>query len=81
MPSLGGLGDRLNQLVKLPEGETSQADFKPIDRGLNSEEKNGAYILAVTIALGLFLGGGKKEEEEEKDVKEHVNEAAQAAAH
>jgi hypothetical protein len=29
----------------------------------------------------LFFGGGKKAEEDDKDVKEHVNEAAQAAAH
>lgn len=81
LPSLGGLGDRLNELVKLPEGKNSQAEFKPIDRGLNSEEKTGAYVLAATIALGLFFGGGKKAEEDDKDVKEHVNEAAQAAAH
>lgn len=82
LPSLGGLGERLNEIVKLPEdAKDSGKPFEVIDRGLNSEEKTGAYILLGTIVAGLLLGGGKKKETEDKDVKEQVNEAASAAAH
>jgi hypothetical protein len=90
LPSLGsvlssisfptfGLGSLISN-IKVPEVNSKDTEFKPIERGLNGEEKTGAFILAGIVAAGLFLGGGKREEEEQ-DVSEKVNEAATKAAH
>lgn len=82
LPSLGGLGKTLDGAFALPEGGEAKP-FKPIERGLNSEEKTGAYILLGTIVAGFFLGGVVKKDGEgdEEDVKERVDEAAKKAAH
>ena len=82
LPSFG-LGETLSGMVKVPEvqSEGKEEEFKPIERGLNSEERNGAFILAAIVGLGLVLGGGKKKEEDDKEVKDKVEDAAKAAAH
>ena len=61
--------------LKMPSLKGGE-EFKQIDRPLNSEERQGAYLLFGIIAGGLLLGGGKKkhddnEEQESKEGEKH----------
>lgn len=48
-------------------------EFKPIERGLDAEEKRGAWVLAGIVGLGLLLGGSKSDK---KSLKAKASEAA-----
>ncbi|WWD18516.1 hypothetical protein CI109_102969 [Kwoniella shandongensis] len=52
--------------LKLPEvglpkgGDGKGSEYKYDGKGLNEEEKRGAWVLAGVVGLGLFLGGGSR---------------------
>lgn len=61
--------------LKMPSIKGGE-EFQTIDRPLNGEERQGAYLLFGIIAGGLLLGGGKKkhndeEEQEHKEAEKH----------
>jgi hypothetical protein len=56
--------------LKMPSIKGGE-EFKQIDRPLNSEERQGAYLLFGIIAGGLLLGGGKKKKHDDKEGQEH----------
>ncbi len=61
------------ETIKMPEIGEGQ-EFKPIERGLNEEEKWGAWILAAIVGTGLVLGGGGKTEEEKAEARKRKEE-------
>ena len=56
--------------LKMPSLKGGE-EFKQIDRPLNSEERQGAYLLFGIIAGGLLLGGGKKKHDDKEKEQEH----------
>ncbi|WVF68933.1 hypothetical protein IAT40_003707 [Kwoniella sp. CBS 6097] len=62
-------------LPAAPEG--SKAQYKREQRGLNDQERTGAWVLAGVVGLGLFLGGGKKDK---KATSSKLKETAQELA-
>ncbi len=74
IPSVKGMtGVDITETIKMPEIGEGQ-EFKPIERGLNEEEKWGAWILAAIVGTGLVLGGGGKTEEEKAEARKRKEE-------
>jgi hypothetical protein len=77
--TLGEFGSTFIPTIALPKasgGGGKRAEFKPIERGLNAEEKRGAWVLAGVVGLGLLLGGPKKDKKSGSSLKDKASQAA-----
>lgn len=78
LPSVKSMtGVDLSEAIKMPEvGEGKE--FKPIERGLNDEEKWGAWVLAGIVGVGLVIGGPAKSEKEKEELRKRKEEKKRA---
>lgn len=71
---LGEFGRTFVPTVGLPQSGKSSGEFKPSGKGLNDEERRGAWVLAGIVGLGFLLGGGGGKDK--KSLKDKASEAA-----
>ncbi|WVR06397.1 hypothetical protein IAU60_003428 [Kwoniella sp. DSM 27419] len=60
--AFNSIGVRMPE-VHMPKMEGG-GEYKREQRGLNDQERRGAWVLAGVVGLGFFLGGGKKDKKD-----------------
>ncbi|WVQ96450.1 hypothetical protein IAU59_003555 [Kwoniella sp. CBS 9459] len=74
------VGVKFPEIHLPPAPEGSKAQYKREQRGLNDQERTGAWVLAGVVGLGLFLGGGKKDKSASHGGAKGLKETAQELA-